>query len=243
MNDRQPTKPGRALITPEDGTPAFYATITRADEPTDPGTPYNKATQLTDETAAAIGGLPSNPTVNDAFAGINEHTKISSGTSALLGGADTADKALRYINDLVKISPETSALLGGAQKVNEAMQQLAALTAAAQSAANGKCRIETGVYMAMYTGSGSNLTISATIYFSEMPKIGFFCSEYYIAIMNFQNKMIVGRTGGGAYAYGPITVSASGNSVTWSKKGSTLSVGEPIGLWPIDIDRPYIFII
>lgn len=157
MNDRQPTKPGRALITPEDGTPAFYATITRADEPTDPGTPYNKATQLTDETAAAIGGLPSNPTVNDAFAGINEHTKISSGTSALLGGADTADKALRYINDLVKISPETSALLGGAQTVNEALTALGLRI-------GEYARFETG----QYTGTG---TQTKTITFGFVPRV------------------------------------------------------------------------
>lgn len=71
MHDRQPTKPGRVLITPEDGSPAFYATVTRADEPTEPGTPYNKATQLTDETAEMLGLDPADdPTVDDAFRAI-----------------------------------------------------------------------------------------------------------------------------------------------------------------------------
>lgn len=94
MRDRQSTKPGRALITPEDGSPAFYATITRADEPTDPGTPYNKATQLTDETAAAIGLKQPDPTVNDALGAINDYVKVTPATSALLGGAETVDEAL-----------------------------------------------------------------------------------------------------------------------------------------------------
>lgn len=39
--DRQSKYPGRVLITPEDGSPAFYATITRADEPTVAGTPLS----------------------------------------------------------------------------------------------------------------------------------------------------------------------------------------------------------
>lgn len=68
MRDREPTKPGRVLITPENGTVPFHATITRADDPTDPGTPYNKATQLSDKAAAMLGFNPTDdPTVNDAF--------------------------------------------------------------------------------------------------------------------------------------------------------------------------------
>lgn len=71
MHNRQPTKPGRVLITPEDGTAPFYATVTRADEPTEPGTPYNKATQLSDETSALLGGAE---TVNEAFRHIADIT-------------------------------------------------------------------------------------------------------------------------------------------------------------------------
>lgn len=52
MLDRVPTKPGRVLITPEDGSAAFYATMTRADEPTQEGNPLNKITLLRDATAA-----------------------------------------------------------------------------------------------------------------------------------------------------------------------------------------------
>lgn len=39
--DRQPTKPGRIKLTPENGEAAFYATMERADEPTVNGTPLS----------------------------------------------------------------------------------------------------------------------------------------------------------------------------------------------------------
>lgn len=38
--DRVPLKPGRVKITPENGT-AYYATMDRADEPVEVGTPLN----------------------------------------------------------------------------------------------------------------------------------------------------------------------------------------------------------
>lgn len=55
MKDRVPENPGRVLITPEDGSSPFYATMTRADNPTQNGDPLNKATLLKDETAALYG--------------------------------------------------------------------------------------------------------------------------------------------------------------------------------------------
>lgn len=55
MKDRLPTKPGRVLITPDDGSTPFYAVMTRADEPTEDGTPLSKANLLKDTTAAAVG--------------------------------------------------------------------------------------------------------------------------------------------------------------------------------------------
>lgn len=55
MQDRIPVNPGRVLITPEDGSAAFYATMVRADNPTQEGTPLNKASLLKDTTAALFG--------------------------------------------------------------------------------------------------------------------------------------------------------------------------------------------
>lgn len=67
MTDRIPAtgQEGRVLITPESGEP-FYAKIQMADNPTEAGTPLNKANLLTDATAAALG-LAGDPTVDDAF--------------------------------------------------------------------------------------------------------------------------------------------------------------------------------
>lgn len=55
MIDRVPMNPGRVLITPENGGAAYYATMTRADNPTQEGTPLNKAALLKDTTAALMG--------------------------------------------------------------------------------------------------------------------------------------------------------------------------------------------
>ena len=46
MKDRVPSNPGRVLVTPENGSEAYYATITRSDNPIQEGTPINKNTLL-----------------------------------------------------------------------------------------------------------------------------------------------------------------------------------------------------
>lgn len=51
MKDRVPKYPGRVYVTPENEGAPYYATIERADEPVEAGTPLNKATLLSDETA------------------------------------------------------------------------------------------------------------------------------------------------------------------------------------------------
>ena len=55
MKDRVPVNPGRVLVTPENGSAAYYATIKRADNPTQEGTPLNKNSLLKDATAALFG--------------------------------------------------------------------------------------------------------------------------------------------------------------------------------------------
>ena len=69
MKDRVPKYPGRVKITHADGT-SEYVTLERADEPVsgNEGTPLNKATLLSDDTAAMFGFISSeDPTVNDAL--------------------------------------------------------------------------------------------------------------------------------------------------------------------------------
>lgn len=66
MQDRIPVNPGRVLITPENGSAAYYATMARADNPTQEGTPLNKASLLKDATANKFGlGVDAVP--DDAF--------------------------------------------------------------------------------------------------------------------------------------------------------------------------------
>lgn len=80
MKDRVSATPGRMLITPENGQPAFYATVELADNPSVEGTPLNKANLLTDSTATAMG-LNSSATPNTAFAQLN--TKINTNNTRL----------------------------------------------------------------------------------------------------------------------------------------------------------------
>lgn len=71
MKDRVPTYPGRVTMTPVAGQANTYD-LQMADQPTEPGTPLNKANLLTDETAAALGfAQTDDPSVNDAFLKIN----------------------------------------------------------------------------------------------------------------------------------------------------------------------------
>lgn len=66
MKDRVSANPGRVKLTPEDGSPAFYATMERADNPTEEGTPLNKSTLLSDA-ACDLLEIPQTSTVNEAF--------------------------------------------------------------------------------------------------------------------------------------------------------------------------------
>jgi hypothetical protein len=69
LKDRVSTKPGRVLIKPESGA-EYYAVLTRADEPSQEGTPLNKATFLTDAVAALLGLTTGDPTPNAAFSAL-----------------------------------------------------------------------------------------------------------------------------------------------------------------------------
>lgn len=67
MRDRIPTHAGRIKLTSVDAANGIYDMV-RADDPVDEGTPLNKNTFLTDETAEALGLDPENdPTPDDAL--------------------------------------------------------------------------------------------------------------------------------------------------------------------------------
>lgn len=55
MKDRLPTKPGRVALTDEDTNVTKYYILAMADDPVEEGTGLNKASLLTDATAALFG--------------------------------------------------------------------------------------------------------------------------------------------------------------------------------------------
>ena len=65
MQDRESLYPGRVKIEPVAGQTKLYD-ITRADQPTQEGTPLNKANLLSDATAAAIKALLASQTEDPA---------------------------------------------------------------------------------------------------------------------------------------------------------------------------------
>ena len=88
MKNRVPANPGRVLITPEDGSAAFYATLTRADNPTEAGDPLSKETLLKDATAALYG--------LDATAVPDE--VLVTARSLISTAQDTADSKCRIVS-------------------------------------------------------------------------------------------------------------------------------------------------
>lgn len=90
MKDRIPTKPGRIQLVPSPDNDDLFI-LTRADEPTQTGTPLNKASLLSDATALSVGLESADPTVNEAIAYLaGNYARVHSGTAA--PGPDTPGK-------------------------------------------------------------------------------------------------------------------------------------------------------
>lgn len=95
MRDRIPAKPNRVLITPENGSAPYYAKVTRADEPTDVGTPLNKATFLSDTTAEELE-LYIDPVPSEAFSKLWDTTMRADGLArAIMLDANVNEAANR----------------------------------------------------------------------------------------------------------------------------------------------------
>lgn len=101
MEDRTPTpgQEGRMLIEPENGSAPFYAKLTMADNPTNPGTPLNKETLLQDSTEISLFGSSANRTVDEAFSGIASVLKLvmSDVASITLTVKDQAGNAVKNV--------------------------------------------------------------------------------------------------------------------------------------------------
>lgn len=88
MRNRIPTYPGRVKLTPVAGMANVY-TMVRADEPTDEGTPLNKGTLLSDETAEKLRfAAEDDPTVDDALAFLAKSSLVFVGEEEPSGTLD-----------------------------------------------------------------------------------------------------------------------------------------------------------
>ena len=96
MQDRVPTpgQEGRVLITPENGSSPFYAKVEMADNPTQAGTPLNKATLLQDATAELFG-LGADAVPDDVFSVIKN--LVNSVQSIANGKAEI--EAISYVGN------------------------------------------------------------------------------------------------------------------------------------------------
>ena len=125
MENRQPTYPGRVVLTPVPGAANTYD-MTRADDPTVEGTPLNKETLLQDATCAILD-IPDTSVPNDAFVklalGIGKygyviHVQYPDGSPAegfTLTGLNAPDGTAAVTNangDAVGVSTEQSVTVG-----------------------------------------------------------------------------------------------------------------------------------
>lgn len=95
MQDRVSLYPGRVKLEPVAGQTNLYD-LTRADQPTQEGTPLNKANLLSDATETAMFGAAENRTVDEAFAGLAAQIKLimSNTASITLTLKDSAGHAI-----------------------------------------------------------------------------------------------------------------------------------------------------
>ena len=121
MKDRIPKDPGRVLISPENGSASFYATVTRADNPEQEGTPLNKNSLLKDETAALFG-VGTNAVPDDVLVAINgilnthaeniaAGTKVATGSytgTGKYGKSNPSTITVSFVPKIVFIYRETS---------------------------------------------------------------------------------------------------------------------------------------
>lgn len=100
MQDRVPLYPGRVTLTPVQGLANTY-TMARADQPTQEGTPLNKASLLRDETAVAYG--PEVETPDDALNALKtNHRTWAVGDTITTMRTDLGDKWLLCNGDVIE---------------------------------------------------------------------------------------------------------------------------------------------
>lgn len=135
MKDRVPKYPGRVYVTPENGGAPYYATIERADEPVETGTPLNKATLLNDDVANLISLSGDQATVSEALKAVFNlanpyastsrygRTKLTSTLSNSESLAVTP-KAVNAINDKIEKIPSRELLFSESYTSGDGITQI-----------------------------------------------------------------------------------------------------------------------
>lgn len=210
MKDRISNYPGRVRLEPVPGQENTYDLV-RADEPTQEGTPLNKATLLKDSTAAALG-LSDDALPDDA---LNELKALvdKSQTAANLAQSradDTFTKAQT-------LTAATASLygLGSSAVPNDVLSKIRSLITTAQSTADQKARIATGSYTGTGTYGASN---PCSLTFPFVPKLVFIQSNNSSA-RDFGYLFAVR---GMSYAHGWVVMSNYSilpQTITWLSNG------------------------
>lgn len=169
MKDRLSKYPGRVKLTPVAGQADTFDMI-RADEPEDIGTPLNKNTFLTDETAEAMGLDPeTNPTPNDALVALMARM--------LADGNGIMQKMMQMLkgdSDVGIMNGENKKIFGygtdGKFYIGDSEFPLAFLGSGGVPTYNGvkMAQVQTGTYRG--TGSYGTMKDGNSLTFNSLPK-------------------------------------------------------------------------
>lgn len=115
MQDRVPLHPGRVKLTPVSGQENTYD-MTRADEPTQEGTPLNKSTLLKD-TTAALYGLGADAVPDDMFTRIAKMlggflVKVNIQIAGVAAGAGISVTGITGINGEALVTDSSGSVTG-----------------------------------------------------------------------------------------------------------------------------------
>lgn len=226
MKDRKPKYPGRVMLTPVSGQTNVYDMV-RADEPEDVGTPLNKNTFLTDETAVELGLDPAyDPNPNDALHALTERTIAdSNGIMKKMMKIPTGNSNVGIKNDKNNIIFGYG--FGGKFYTGDPNYPLALRGSNENPTYNGfgLLKIQTGSYTGTGTYGESNPN---SLTFDFVPKIVHIFAKTGTNMVHtltiFPQDGYALFVGTGYNPYGVTNVTLSGNTVTWYSDNSSYQV-------------------
>lgn len=201
MKDRIPVNPGRVLITPENGSAAFYATMTRADNPTQEGTPINKNTLLKDATAALFG-LGGDAVPDDV---LKKLRPISFGTN-VPDGSDMIDGEVRFVMDVDEYKVLSYIESNGSQFIDTGV--IPTVNTKVETTVNFLSTNTT--YNSIFGATGNNSSNQFVVYRNNASSM---TGQVGISVINSSGVTITGENkcvlGGGVFQYGSFSAAIS----------------------------------